>query len=106
MQIPVAPYRIHAMDNATLGNHARELENDLKPKVGCYVVVGWIKDDKDNAIFVVYIDRRVDEILAEKAIPEYWYGVFVDVQAVWPPGTRPPEEEEDGINLRFPNIVF
>jgi hypothetical protein len=90
------------MNNKTLSDYAKELENKIRPIVGCYVVVGWVREPSGNPHLVVYIDRKVDAVKATKAIPDYWHGVFVDVQAVYPPGTRPPEPEKE----RFPNWVF
>jgi len=90
------------MDNKTLTQRAEELERSIKAQVGCYVRVGWVKGANDTPHLIVFIDRKVDENKAEKAIPDYWYGIFVDVEAVYPPGTRPPEPK--GLDIH--NWVF
>lgn len=75
------------MSNATLTDRAKALERDLNSKLGCYVKVGWMRDN-GSEVYMVYIDQRAH--IDYKHIPNDWYGNQVNVQLVLPPGVKPP----------------
>ena len=77
------------MDISTLNSRAKELEKTLAPKVKCYCVVGWMKDEDVGDIFMVYVDKRAH--IHKSLIPKTWYGLPVAAQEILPPGIKPPD---------------
>ena len=76
------------MTNNDLAKAAAELERQLKLKIKCYLVVGWIKESDSSTVFAVYVDQRSK--VDERTIPIKWYGRAVWVHPVIPPGVDEP----------------
>lgn len=87
------------MTNDLLTRLAQELQDDLRPKVGCYCVVGWQKSSS-GAVLTVYIDER--KSVSPKLIPRVWFGLAVHVHEVLPPGIKPVDIDIDLDGLTLP----
>ena len=77
------------MDNSSLNTKAKELESELKVKLKCYCVVGWMRHPDVGIVFTVYVDVGAD--VDAQHIPSKWHGYPVFADQVTPLGQRPPE---------------
>jgi hypothetical protein len=72
--------------NTRLDQAAKDLTQELKSKIGCYLVVGW---SKDPDTLILYIDEDATyPINIGSIIPNKYRGFPVDVQLIKPPSIR------------------